>query len=272
MVDDTMGGPTWKGWGSTMGLVAVVPLSTEGTVVNPSNTTIVQVRGVVVVVLLGRGKRISSGRFDGATWGQLPRSFGEGTVAAFDGVPLPSLVVVDRCQRRWKAPASSAWISTSVATGVVAAVVATVLAPGVAGLPGLAIAAATWAGEERNGWEERGFTRVSHGVREGTRGTGWTAVLSFGTGTGTKQGKGTAVDALTVLVWCCGCKTKSLVGMLFVLFVASMAVVSLGAEGAGLNCCFVDCAGLWAGFFWIFTLLIFCVSILSPPFHTSTWY
>ena len=100
MVDDTMGGPTWKGWGSTMGLVAVVPLSTEGTVVNPSNTTAVQARGIVVVVLLERGKWISSGRFDGATWGRLPRSFGEGTVAAFDGVPLPSLVVVDRCQRR----------------------------------------------------------------------------------------------------------------------------------------------------------------------------
>ena len=97
MVEDTMGGPTWKGWGSTMGLVAVVPLSTEGTVVNPSNTTIVLARGVVVVVLLERAKWSSSGRFDGATWGRLPRSFGEGTVAAFDGVPLPSLVVVDHC-------------------------------------------------------------------------------------------------------------------------------------------------------------------------------
>ena len=89
MVDDTMGGPTWKGRGSTMGLVAVVPLSTEGTVVNPSNTTIVLARGVVVVVLLERGKWISSGRFNGATWSWLPRSFGEGTVVAFDGVPLP---------------------------------------------------------------------------------------------------------------------------------------------------------------------------------------
>ena len=56
VVDDTMGGPTWKGWGSTMGLVAVVPLITEGTVVNPSNTTIVLARGIVVVVLLERGK------------------------------------------------------------------------------------------------------------------------------------------------------------------------------------------------------------------------
>ena len=100
MVDDTVGGPTWKGWGSTMGLVAVVSLSTEEIVVNPSNTTAVQGRGVVVVVLLERGKWTSSGRFDGATWGRLPRSFGEGTVAAFDGVPLPSLVVVDRCQRQ----------------------------------------------------------------------------------------------------------------------------------------------------------------------------
>ena len=100
VVDDTMGGPTWKSWGSTMVLVVVVPLSTEGTVVNPSNTTIVQARGVVVVVLLERGKWSSSGRFDGATWGQLPRSFGEGTVAAFDGVPLSLLVVVDRCQRQ----------------------------------------------------------------------------------------------------------------------------------------------------------------------------
>ena len=100
MVDDTMGGPTWKGWGSTMGLVAVVPLSTEETVVNPSNTTVVQARGVVVVVLLERGKWSSSGRFDGAMRGRLPRSFGEGTAAAVDGVPLPSLVVVDRCQRR----------------------------------------------------------------------------------------------------------------------------------------------------------------------------
>ena len=97
MVDDTMGGPTWKGWGSTMGLVAVVPLSTEGTVVNPSNTTAVQARGIVVVVLLERGKWISSGRFDGATWARLPRPFGEGTVATFDGVSLPSLVVVDCC-------------------------------------------------------------------------------------------------------------------------------------------------------------------------------
>ena len=137
MVDDTMGGPTWKGWGSTMGLVDVVPLGTEGTVVNPSNTTIVEARGIVVVVLLGRGKWTSSGRFDGATWGRLPRSFGEGTVVAVDGVLLPSLVV---------APASSAWISTSVATGVVAAVVvAMVVAAGVAGFPIAAIAAATWA-------------------------------------------------------------------------------------------------------------------------------
>ena len=127
-----------------MGLVAVAPLCTKETVVTPSTTTIVQARGVVVVVLLGRGKRISSGRFDDVTWGRLPRSFAKGTVAAFDGVSVPSLVVVDRCQRRWTAFASSAWISTSVATGVVAAlVVAMVVATGVPGFPGLAIAAAT---------------------------------------------------------------------------------------------------------------------------------
>jgi hypothetical protein len=55
--------------GSLDDLVAAVPLSTEGTMVNPSTTTSVQARGIdVVVVLLGRGKKISSGRFDGAMW------------------------------------------------------------------------------------------------------------------------------------------------------------------------------------------------------------
>ena len=190
-----MGSPTWKGWGSTMGLMAVVPLSTEGTVVNPSTATSVQARGIVVVVLLGRGKRISSVRFDDVTWGRLPRSFAEGTVAALDGVPLPSLVVVDHCQRRWQAPASSVWIPTSVATGVVATGVATVVATGVPGFSGLAIAAATWAGT-RDGWKERDSIRAAHNVREGTRGTGWTAALSFGTGTGA-QSKATPVDVLT---------------------------------------------------------------------------
>jgi len=182
-----------------MGLVAVVPLSTEGTVVNPSNTTAVQGRGVVVVVLLERGKWTSSGRFDGATWGRLPRSFGEGTVAAFDGVSLPSPVVVDRCQRRWKVPASLTWISTSVATGVaVAAVVAMFVATGVAGFPGLAIAAATWAGT-RDGWKERDSIRAAHNVREGTRGTGWTDSLSFGTGSDKEFG-GRQQDGPSVVV------------------------------------------------------------------------
>jgi len=191
-VDDTMDGPTWKGWGFTMASVPVAPLCTKGTVVTPSSTTSVQARGVVVVVLLGHGKRISSGRFDDVTWGRLPRSFAKGTVAAFDGVSVPSLVVVDRCQRRWTAFASSAWISTSVATGVVATGVATVVATGVPGFSGLAIAAATWAGT-RDGWKERDSTRAAHNVREGTRGTDWTAALSFGTGT-EAQSKATPVD------------------------------------------------------------------------------
>jgi hypothetical protein len=196
VVDETMDSPTWKGWGSTMDLMAVVPLSTEGTVVNPFTATSVQARGIVVVVLLGRGKRISSVRFDDVTWGRLPRSFAEGTVAALDGVPLQSLVVVDRCQRLWQAPASSVWIPTSVATGVVAAlVVAMVVATGVPGFPGLAIAAATWAGT-RDGWKERDSTRTAHNVREGTRGTGLTVALSFGTGTGA-QSKAPPVDVST---------------------------------------------------------------------------
>jgi hypothetical protein len=146
-----------------------------------------------VVVLLGRGKRISSGWFDDATWGRLPRSFAKGTVAAFDGVP--ALVVVDRCQRWWMAFVSSAWISTSVATGVVATGVAMVVATDVAGFPGLAIASAAWAGT-RDGWKERDSIRAAHNVREGTRGTGWTAALSFGTGTGA-QSKATPVDVST---------------------------------------------------------------------------
>ena len=67
-------------------------------------------------------------------------------------------------------------------------------------------------------------------VRGGSRGTGLTATVSLGTGngaTGNNLGNNlqqqfnpnpNAVDDLTVLVWCCGCKTKSLVGgsMLFV--------------------------------------------------------
>ena len=175
-----------------MASVVVAPLCTKGTVVTPSSTTIVRARGVVVVVLLGRGKRISSGRFDDVTWGRLPRSFDKGTVAAFDGVAVPSLVVVDRCQRRWAAFASSAWISTSVA---VATGVATVVATGVPGFSGLAIAAATWAGT-RDGWKERDSIRAAHNVREGTRATVWTAALSFGTGTGA-QSKANSVDVLT---------------------------------------------------------------------------
>ena len=72
-----------------------------------------------------------------------------------------------------------------------------VAATGIAGFPGLAIAAATWAGT-RDGWKERDSTRAAHNVREGTRGTGLTAALSFGTGTGT-QSKATLtpVDVLT---------------------------------------------------------------------------
>ena len=80
-------------------------------------------------------------------------------------------------------------------------------------------------------------------VRGGSRGTGLTATLSLGTGngaTGNNLGNNlqqqfnpnpNAVDDLTVLVWCCGCKTKSLVGgsMLFVPGVPSIAIVSLGA-------------------------------------------
>jgi hypothetical protein len=172
-------------------------LCTKGTMVTPSSTTSVRARGVVVVVLLGRGKskRISSGRFDDVTWGRLPRSFDKGTVAAFDGVTVPSLVVVDRCQRRWAAFASSAWISASVATGVVATGVAMVVATGVADFPGLAIAAATWAGT-RDGWKERDSTRAAHNVREGTRGAVWMAALSFGTGTGA-QSKAPPVDVST---------------------------------------------------------------------------
>ena len=159
-----------------MGLVDVLPLCTKGTVVPLSTTTSVQARGIVVVVLLGRGKRISSGWFDDATWGRLPRSFAKGTVAAFDGVP--ALVVVDRCQRWWMAFVSSAWISTSVATGVVATGVAMVVATGVPGFPGLAIASATWAGTG-DGWKKRDSNRAALNVREGTRGTGLTVTLSF---------------------------------------------------------------------------------------------
>ena len=62
-------------------------------------------------------------------------------------------------------------------------------------------------------------------VRGGSRGMGMTATLSLGTGTGTTGNNlgnnlqqqfnpnPNAVDDLTVLVWCCGCKTKSLVGI-----------------------------------------------------------
>ena len=88
-----------------------------------------------------------------------------------------------------------AWISTSIATGVVATGVAMVVATGVAGFPGLAIAAATWAGT-RDGWKERVSTRAAHNVRKGTRGTGLTVALSFGTGTGTRS-KANPVDVLT---------------------------------------------------------------------------
>ena len=88
-------------------------------------------------------------------------------VPALGDVPLPPLVVVDRCEQAWEAPASSAWISTSVATGVVATGVAMVVATGVPGFPGLAIAAATWAGT-RDGWKERDSIRAAHNVREGT--------------------------------------------------------------------------------------------------------
>jgi hypothetical protein len=138
-----------------------------------------------VVVLLGRGKRISSGRIDGATWNRLTRSCIEGTVVALDGVLVPTLFAVQHCERRGKASCSPAWIvgiGTPVATGV-------------AGFPGLAIAAATWAGT-RDGWKERVSTRAAHNVREGTRGTGLTAALSFGTGTGA-QSKAPPVDVST---------------------------------------------------------------------------
>ena len=70
-----------------------------------------------------------------------------------------------------------------------------VVATGVAGFPGLAIAAATWAGT-RDAGKERDSTRAARNVREGTRGTGWTAALSFGTSTGT-QCKATPVNVLT---------------------------------------------------------------------------
>jgi hypothetical protein len=169
-----------------MGLVAVAPLCTKETVVNPSNTTSVQARGIdVVVVLLGPGKRISSGRIDGATWNRLPRSCIEGTVVALDGVLVPTLFAVQHCERRGKASCSPAWIvgiGTPVATGV-------------AGFPGLAIVSvASLAGEARGGWGERGSTMVSYDVRGGSRGTVWTAALSFGTGTRTKQRNATAFD------------------------------------------------------------------------------
>ena len=76
-------------------------------------------------------------------------------------------------------------------------------------------------------------------VRGGSRGTGLTATVSLGTGngaTGNNLGNNlqqqsnpnpNAVDDLTVLVWCCGCETKSLVGG-SMLFVPSIAIVSLG--------------------------------------------
>ena len=70
-----------------------------------------------------------------------------------------------------------------------------VLAKGVAGFSGLAIAAATWAGT-RDGGTEHDSTRAAHNVREGTRGTGLTAALSFGTGTGT-QCKATPVNVIS---------------------------------------------------------------------------
>ena len=70
-----------------------------------------------------------------------------------------------------------------------------VVAAGVAGIPGLTIAAATWAGT-RDEWTERDSTRAAHNVRKGTRGTGLTAALSLGAGTGT-QCKATPVNVLT---------------------------------------------------------------------------
>ena len=70
------------------------------------------------------------------------------------------------------------------------------MAPGVAGIPGLAIAAATWVGR-RDGGKERDSTRAAHNVREGTRGTGWTAALSLGAGTGTQSKATPGVDAST---------------------------------------------------------------------------
>ena len=71
-----------------------------------------------------------------------------------------------------------------------------VVATGVVGFPGLAIAAATWAGT-RDEWTERDSTWAAHNVRKGTRGTGLTAALSLGAGTGTQSKATPGVDALT---------------------------------------------------------------------------
>jgi hypothetical protein len=77
----------------------------------------------------------------------------------------------------------------------VVAGIGTPVATGVAGFPGLAIVSvASLAGEARGGWGERGSTMVSYDVRGGSRGTVWTAALSFGTGTRTKQRNATAFD------------------------------------------------------------------------------